>query len=122
MLEFWFDPHTSIAQKLSILILAIIIAVALYLYAPMPTALILFFLGAGVIFLICRLCKIYLVKNDPRLWLYRVFTWIPLAFLCAIIFVKAFDHLLTWGVQGIAIMVVSICVFSPHVLLKKSPI
>lgn len=119
MLEFWFDPHTSLVQKLCILIFAVIVAVSLYLYFPMPNTLILFFIGAGIVFLICRLCKIYLVKNNPRLILYRVFTWIPLAFLCAIIFVKAFENLLTWGIQGIAIMVISICLFSPQVLFKK---
>ncbi|MBF7683296.1 hypothetical protein I2F27_08140 [Acinetobacter sp. B5B] len=119
MLEFWFNPYTSLARKLCTLILAVIIAVSLHQYFPMPTTLQLLFVGAGIMFLVCRLCKIYVVKNDPRLLLYRVFTWIPLSFLCAIIFVKAFDQLLMWGIQGIAIMVISICLLSPHVLFQK---
>ena len=120
MLEFWFNPDISFARKLWILIIAIAVAVGLYLKAPMPMTLMGLFGLTGLIFIICRFCKLYLTDNDPRKLLYRVFTWIPLALLCAIIFMKAINHLLEWGVQGIAIMVITICILSPQVFFKKS--
>lgn len=119
MLEFWFNPDISFARKLWILLIAIAIMVGLHLKAPMPVALMGLFAMTGLVFLVCRFCKLHLTDNDPRKLLYRVFTWIPLALLCALIFMKAMNHLLEWGVQGIAIMVVTICIFSPQVLFKK---
>ena len=114
MLEFWFNPTLSKTQKLLFLTITIIIAIGLYWVSPMPIALIGLFLGVGIVFLICRFCKINITQNNPRHLLYRVFTWIPLALLCAIFFLKAPDHLLDWGIQGIAFMVMSICVCSAH--------
>lgn len=119
MLDFWFNPAVSKLQKLLFLGINILIAVGLYLLSPMPTPLIGLFLGVGIIFLICRFCKIHLTSNNPRHLLYRIFTWIPLALLCAIFFLKAPDHLLDWGIQGLAFMVIGICVCSLHMLKNK---
>lgn len=120
MLEFWFNPNSALSQKILIIAIATITAIGLHLYAPMPSALALLFIAAGIVFLICRFCKIHIIKNNPQLLLYRVFTWIPLAFLCAILFVKALEQLLPWGIQGLAITVLTICLLSPQVLFKKS--
>ncbi|MEB3768180.1 hypothetical protein [Acinetobacter sp. MD2] len=120
MLEFWFDPNITVARKLCIFITAIILSLGLYLKAPLPITLAGLFAGTGLIFLICRFCKLNLTNGDSRNLLFRVFTWIPLALLCALLFLKTMNHLLEWGIQGIAIMVVSICLFSPQTLFKKS--
>lgn len=119
MLEFWFNPTLSRTQKLLFLAVTILIAIGLYWFSPMPIGLVGLFLGIGVVFLICRFCKINITQNNPRHLLYRVFTWIPLALLCAIFFLKAPDHLLDWGIQGLAFMVISICVCSPHMLKNR---
>lgn len=118
MLEFWFNQTIPIFKRLVILLVAILIAIGTYFFAPMPPALMGLFMMVGVIFIICRLCKKYLTNNDPRKLLYRLFTWIPLALLCAVIFMKALDHLLEWGIQGIAIMVITICICSPQVFKR----
>ncbi|MEB3754657.1 hypothetical protein [Acinetobacter sp. MD2(2019)] len=120
MLEFWFNPALSFASKIWIFIIATALSIGLYLTAPMPIGLILLFAATGLIFVICRFCKLHLTDNDPRKLLYRVFTWIPLALLCALLFLKTINHLLEWGIQGIAIMVMSICLLSPQALFKKS--
>lgn len=119
MLEFWFNPQTPLFKKLMILMIAIIVAIVMYINFPMPITLIYLFLSVGIIFLICRWCKLNITRNNPRQLLYRVFIWIPLALLCAIIFMKAQQNLLTWGIEGIAFMVISICICSPQTILKK---
>lgn len=119
MLEFWFNQTTSISYKLTLLFIAIAIAVTLYVIHPMPYQLILLFVATGIIFLICRMCQIHLIQGDRTRPLQRIFMWIPLALLAAIIFTKAIDHLLEWGVQGIAFMIITICICSMHILFKK---
>lgn len=119
MLEFWFNRNNSKLHKLLFLVIAIFIAITLHYLFPMPINLTLLFIGAGVIFLICRFCKIHITKNNPKELLYRVFTWIPLAFLCAIIFTHATQNILDWGIQGIVQMIITICILSIHHLFIK---
>ncbi|MCF9033454.1 hypothetical protein [Acinetobacter nectaris] len=119
MLEFWFNHTIPTHRKLFFLTTAIILAYIFYQFSPMPYPLIALFIGAGIIFLICRFCKTYITSNNPKNLLYRVFTWIPLAFLCAVIFTHATQNLLDWGIQGILQMIITICVFSPQALFQK---
>jgi hypothetical protein len=78
------------------------------------------FMGTGIVFLICRYCKTHFASSNPAGLLYRLFTWIPLALLLALIFMhlKTGDILIP-GAQGIGFMVLSICLFSPLSLLNQ---
>ena len=86
MLEFWFDPKVSIAKKLLFLIFIAVASIALYWYQPLTLDNILLFAGTGIIFLICRYCKVHFAAKNPTGLLYRLFTWIPIAILLALIF------------------------------------
>lgn len=119
MLEFWFSQNTPIKQKILVILIALSVAIILYVLYPMPSQVVLLFIASGMVFLICRVCQIYFTEGHPSHTLYRIFMWIPLAVLCTIIFSKAMDHLLEWGIQGIAMMIVTICLLSIHVLFKK---
>ena len=79
MLEFWFDPTVSILKKIGFLILLTAVSIGLYLYQPLTAENILFFAGTGIIFLICRYCKIHFASKNPTGFFYRLLTWIPLA-------------------------------------------
>ncbi|MHA3082404.1 hypothetical protein ACX1NX_04335 [Acinetobacter sp. ANC 5383] len=120
MLEFWFEPTTTLARKILILLMTITIAVGLYLYKPLPSVVILMFTGTGLVFLICRYARFQIAKNDPSCFLFRVFTWIPLALILAVLFMKTMDDLLILGIQGLAFMALSVFIFSPLARLSKS--
>ncbi|PVZ88218.1 hypothetical protein C9426_08470 [Serratia sp. S1B] len=120
MLEFWFEPTTTLARKILILLMTIALAVGLYLYKPLPSAVILMFTGTGLVFLICRYARLQIAKNDPSRFLFRVFTWIPLALILAVLFMKTMDNLLISGIQGLAFMALSVFIFSPLARLSKS--
>ena len=117
MLEFWFDPHVPVGRKFILLAILGMITAGLYLLAPLDLSAILMFLGAGLVFLICRYYKIHLVKQQNLI--FRLLHWIPIALLLALIFmqVKHGDILIS-GAQGIGFMALAICIFSPFSLLK----
>ncbi|WP_111893339.1 hypothetical protein [Acinetobacter sp. MB5] len=119
MLEFWFESNTTLAKKILILLITVAIAAGLYLYKPLPALVILMFTGSGLVFLICRYARLKIAKNDPSRFLFRVFTWIPLALILALLFMKTMDDLLILGVQGLAFMALSVFIFSPLARLSK---
>ncbi|ANF83064.1 hypothetical protein A3K93_01580 [Acinetobacter sp. NCu2D-2] len=121
MLEFWFNPQISIVKKLILLVLAAAGTAALYWMQPLKLDAILMFVGTGIIFLICRYCKIHFASQNPAGLLYRLLTWIPIALLLALIFMNMQNgEILIPGAQGIGFMVLSICLFSPLSLLNKN--
>ena len=85
MLEFWFNPQVSLIQKLAFFVAVAIATGVLYWMDPLALHAILMFLGTGVVFLICRYCKIHFAAQNPTGLLYRLFTWIPIALLLALI-------------------------------------
>jgi len=120
MLEYWFNPQISILKKLLIFIVIAAVTAGLYWMEPLPLDSILMFAGTGIIFLICRYCKIHFVKNPTGLS-YRLLTWIPIALLLALIFMNMKDgEILVTGAQGIGFMALSICLFSPLSLMHKN--
>lgn len=121
MLEFWFNPQVSLLKKLLFFVVIAAIAVGLYWMEPLPLDAILMFAGTGIIFLICRYCKIHFAAKNPTGLFYRVLTWIPIALLISLIFMnmKQGEILLT-GAQGIAFMALTICLFSPLSLLNQN--
>ena len=121
MLEFWFDPKVSILKKIIFLIFLAAITGTLYYIQPLKLDAILMFLGTGVIFLICRYCKIHFVSKNPTGLLYRLLTWIPIALLLALIFMNMKDgEILLPGAQGLGFMALAVCIFSPLSLLNKN--
>ena len=121
MLEFWFDPAVSIAKKLALLLLIAIVTVLLYLKQPLSLASILMFMGTGIIFLICRYMKLHFAHHNPTGLRYRVFTWIPVACILALIFKNIqTGEILIPGAQGIGFMALAVCVFSPMSLFKQN--
>ncbi|CAD9195640.1 MAG: hypothetical protein WAL54_00915 [Acinetobacter bohemicus] len=123
MLEFWFNPQVSILRKLMIFIVIAIATGVLYWMQPLKLDAILMFLGTGIIFLICRYCKIHFAAQNPTGLLYRLLTWIPIALLMSLIFMHMQDgEILIPGAQGIGFMALAICLFSPLSLLNKNDI
>ena len=123
MLEFWFNPQVSILRKLMIFIVIAIATGVLYWMQPLKLDAILMFLGTGIIFLICRYCKIHFATQNPTGLLYRLLTWIPIALLMSLIFMHMQDgEILIPGAQGIGFMALAICLFSPLSLLNKNDI
>ena len=123
MLEFWFNPQVSILRKLMIFIVIAIATGVLYWMQPLKLDAILMFLGTGIIFLICRYCKIHFAAQNPTSLLYRLLTWIPIALLMSLIFLHMQDgEILIPGAQGIGFMALAICLFSPLSLLNKNDI
>ena len=122
MLEFWFSSDISRSKKFLILIITLLIALGVYRYHPLPLDVILMFAGTGIIFLICRYLKQHFAQNNPTGLLYRLLTWIPIALLLALLFMKTMNNLMWWGIQGIAFMALAVFVFSPQFLLKAPPI
>ena len=123
MLEFWFNPHVSTLRKLMIFIVIAIATGVLYWMQPLKLDAILMFLGTGIIFLICRYCKIHFAAQNPTGLLYRLMTWIPIALLMSLIFMHMQDgEILIPGAQGIGFMALAICLFSPLSLLNKNDI
>ncbi len=121
MLEFWFDPKVSITRKLLIFVSIAIITAVLYRMQPLALDAILMFLGTGVIFLICRYCKMHFAAGQPAGLLYRLLTWIPIALLLALIFMNMKEgEILLPGAQGIGFMALAVCLFSPLSLLHKN--
>ncbi|MEN8382112.1 hypothetical protein E3H47_01975 [Acinetobacter radioresistens] len=121
MLEFWFDPKVSITRKLLIFVSIAIITAVLYRMQPLALDAILMFLGTGVIFLICRYCKMHFAARQPAGLLYRLLTWIPIALLLALIFMNMKEgEILLPGAQGIGFMALAVCLFSPLSLLHKN--
>ena len=121
MLEFWFDPQVSIFRKLIIFVFIAIATGILYWMDPLKPDAILMFLGTGIIFLICRYCKIHFASKNPTGLLYRLLTWIPIALLVALIFMQMKEgEILIPGAQGIGFMALAICLFSPLSLLNKN--
>ena len=123
MLEFWFNPQVSIFRKLMIFIVIAIATGVLYWMQPLKLDAILMFLGTGIVFLICRYCKIHFAAQNPTGLLYRLLTWIPIALLMSLIFMHMQDgEILIPGAQGIGFMALAICLFSPLSLLNKNDI
>ena len=123
MLEFWFNPQVSILRKLMIFIVIVIATGVLYWMQPLKLDAILMFLGTGIIFLICRYCKIHFAAQNPTGLLYRLLTWIPIALLMSLIFMHMQDgEILIPGAQGIGFMALAICLFSPLSLMNKNDI
>lgn len=121
MLEFWFDPKVSIAKKLLFLIFIAVASIALYWYQPLTLDNILLFAGTGIIFLICRYCKVHFAAKNPTGLLYRLLTWIPIAILLALIFKNMNNgEILLPGAQGIAFMALAVCIFSPLSLMNRN--
>lgn len=123
MLEFWFNSQVSTLRKLMIFIVIAIATGVLYWMQPLKLDAILMFLGIGIIFLICRYCKIHFSAQNPTGLLYRLLTWIPIALLMSLIFMYMQDgEILIPGAQGIGFMALAICLFSPLSLLNKNDI
>ncbi|CAB1208573.1 hypothetical protein [Acinetobacter bouvetii] len=121
MLEFWFDPKVSIFRKLMIFIVITIVTALLYWMEPLKPDVILMYLGTGIIFLICRYCKIHFAVKNPTGLLYRLLVWIPIALLLALIFMHMQEgDILIAGAQGIGFMALAICLFSPLSLLNQN--
>ena len=120
MLEFWFSSDISRSKKFLILIITLLIALGLYRYHPLPLDVILMFAGTGLIFLICRYLKLHFAQKQPTGLLYRLLTWIPIALIFALLFVKTMNNLMWWGIQGIAFMALAVFIFSPQFLLKTT--
>ncbi|RKG40289.1 MULTISPECIES: hypothetical protein [Acinetobacter] len=121
MLEFWFNPQISVVKKFLIFALIAIATAVLYWIEPLKLDAILMFLGTGIIFLICRYCKIHFASKNPTGLFYRVLTWIPIALLLALIFMNMKDgEILIPGAQGIGFMALAICLFSPLSLLNQN--
>ena len=121
MLEFWFNPQVSLIQKLAFFIAVAIATGVLYWMDPLTLNAILMFLGTGVVFLICRYCKIHFAAQNPTGLLYRLFTWIPIALLLALIFMHMKNgEILLPGAQGLGFMALAICLFSPLSLLNQN--
>lgn len=119
MLEFWFDSTISRAKKFLILIVTLLIALGLYRFQPLPPDVILMFAGTGIIFLICRYLKLHFAHKKPAGLLYRLLTWIPIALIFALLFVKTMNNLMWWGIQGIAFMALAVFIFSPQFLIRS---
>lgn len=121
MLEFWFNPQVSLIQKLAFFVAVAIATGVLYWMDPLALHAILMFLGTGVVFLICRYCKIHFAAQNPTGLLYRLFTWIPIALLLALIFMHMKNgEILLPGAQGLGFMALAICLFSPLSLLNQN--
>ena len=121
MLEFWFNPQITVTKKIALLLVIMLVTAALYLLEPLKLDAILMFLAAGLVFLICRYCKIHFTAKNPTGFLYRLLTWIPIALLLALIFMNIKDgELLIPGAQGIGFMALGICLFSPLSLLHSN--
>lgn len=121
MLEFWFNPQVSLIQKLAFFIAVATATGILYWMDPLALDAILMFLGTGVVFLICRYCKIHFAAQNPTGLLYRLFTWIPIALLLALIFMHMKNgEILLPGAQGLGFMALAICLFSPLSLLNQN--
>ncbi|AWL30055.1 hypothetical protein DJ533_16505 [Acinetobacter defluvii] len=121
MLEFWFDPQTSVLKKLLIFIVIAIATAVLYRIQPLVYSAILMFVATGVIFLICRYCKIHFAAKNPTGLIYRLLTWIPIALLLALIFKNMNQgEILIPGAQGIGFMALAVCLFSPLSLLHQN--
>lgn len=120
MLEFWFNPQITVTKKIALLLLIALVTTALYLLEPLKLDAILMFLAAGLVFLICRYCKIHFTAQHPTGWLARLLTWIPLALLLALIFMQIqHGEILLSGTQGIGFTALAICLFSPLSLLHQ---
>lgn len=121
MLEFWFNPQTSLVKKLLILSVIAVTTAILYKIQPLAVDAILMFFGTGIIFLICRYCKIHFAAKKPAGMLYRLFTWIPIAIVLALIFKNMQgSEILIPGAQGIGFMALAVCLFSPLSLMHKN--
>lgn len=78
------------------------------------------FLAAGLVFLICRYCKIRTCRPTSTGWLARLLTWISLRRSVAAHFYADSTHgeILLSGAQGID-TALAICLFSPLALLHQ---
>lgn len=120
MLEFWFNPQVTVLKKIALLIIIALVTAGLYILQPLQFDAILMFLAAGLVFLICRYCKIHFTQHHPTGWIARVLTWIPLALLLALIFMQIqHGEILISGAQGIGFTALAICLFSPLSLLHQ---
>lgn len=121
MLEFWFNHQTSLVKKLLILSVIAVTTAILYKIQPLAVDAILMFFGTGIIFLICRYCKIHFAAKKPTGMLYRLLTWIPIAIVLALIFKNMQgSEILIPGAQGIGFMALAVCLFSPLSLMHKN--
>ncbi len=120
MLEFWFNPQVAVKKKIALLMVHRAGHCSGILLEPLKLDAILMFLATGIVFLICRYCKIHFTAQHPTGWLARLLTWIPLALLLAIIFMQIqHGEILLSGAQGIGFTALAICLFSPLALLHQ---
>ena len=120
MLEFWFNPQLSMTKKIAYLVIVAIMTAILYSIQPLELKSILMFLATGLVFLICRYCKLQFLQNKPIGVISRLLTWIPIALLLAFIFINMQNgSMLLPGAQGIGFMILATCLFSPWSLFKK---
>lgn len=117
MLEFWFDQNVPLSRKLIFVAVLASITACLYWLNPLSLMSILLCLGTGLVFLICRYCKIHFTQG-PTLFA-RVLHWIPIALLSAVLFMQLKQgDLLILGAQGIGFMALAVCLFSPLSLVQ----
>lgn len=119
MLEFWFDPKAKLPHKFALFLMLFALTAILYELSPLTLQSILMFMGTGIIFLICRYCKIHFCAENTKNLIARILHWIPIALLLALIFMQ-YPHpdLLMLGAQGIGFMALSVCLFSFFYLLN----
>jgi len=121
MLEYWFNPQISVLKKLLIFTVIAAITAVLYWIEPLALDSILMFAGTGIIFLICRYCKIYFAAKNPAGLFYRILTWIPIALLLSLIFMNMKNgEILVSGAQGLGFMALAVCLFSPLSLMQQN--
>lgn len=115
MLEFWFDPKIAVFKKLTLFVLIGLVTAGLYWMQPLTLDAILMFMGTGIVFLICRYCKTHFASSNPAGLLYRLFTWIPLALLLALIFMhlKNWRHSHSWCTGYRLYGVIHLSIFAP---------
>ncbi len=119
MLEFWFNPQFKKRYKLVLLIFFILATAVLYLLHALPLQQILMFMATGIIFLICRYVQQHFTQANTAIMLTRIAKWLPIALLFAILSSHFQQNLLWFGLQGLGWMMLTICLFSPQVLLAK---
>ncbi len=112
--------QVAVTKKIALLMVIALVTAAVYFLEPLKLDAILMFLATGIVFLICRYCKIHFTAQHPTGWLARLLTWIPLALLLAIIFMQIqHGEILLSGAQGIGFTALAICLFSPLALLHQ---
>ncbi|AOA59416.1 hypothetical protein [Acinetobacter larvae] len=112
MLDLWFDKTIATLHKFIVFIALIAVIAVLYLRQPLALDSIGLFMATALLYVICRYAKQQFIQRHSPMLLQRLCTWVPIALLLSLIFIKAQAALLILGVQGIAIFVASIAPLS----------